>query len=169
MKPLKVRGRMMTVRTQLGGMKLKRDKADEAHSEMLTAIANGIGAIRRTARTRRSTARWDSSRRVSASARGAVQRGKHGERGHLGHLDILKMRAGRPRSLSCYWINDNSHALDMIQKRTVLDVSQRLHFKAVRQWQFIEFRCDRLGTERLDIACHHEIDIRAVAVGALGA
>jgi hypothetical protein len=41
MKPLEVRGRMMAVRTQLGGMKLERDKADEAHREMLTAIANG--------------------------------------------------------------------------------------------------------------------------------
>lgn len=44
MKPLEIRGRMMAVRTQLGGMKLERDKADESHSEMLTAIANGIRA-----------------------------------------------------------------------------------------------------------------------------
>jgi hypothetical protein len=43
-KPLEVRGRMMAVRTQLGGMKLERDKVDESHSEMLTAIANGIRA-----------------------------------------------------------------------------------------------------------------------------
>jgi hypothetical protein len=44
MKPLEVRSRMMVVRTQLNGMKLERDKADESHSEMLTAIANGIRA-----------------------------------------------------------------------------------------------------------------------------
>jgi hypothetical protein len=43
-KPLEIRSRMITARTQLGGMKLERDKADEAHSEMLTAIANGIRA-----------------------------------------------------------------------------------------------------------------------------
>lgn len=44
MKPLEVRGRMMALRTQLGGMKLERDKLDEAHSELLTAVANGIRA-----------------------------------------------------------------------------------------------------------------------------
>lgn len=43
-KPLEIRSRMITARTQLGGMKLERMKADEAHSEMLTAIANGIRA-----------------------------------------------------------------------------------------------------------------------------
>ena len=43
-KPLEIRGRMTVARTQLGGMKLERDKADEAHSEMLTAVANGIRA-----------------------------------------------------------------------------------------------------------------------------
>lgn len=44
MKPMEIRGRMMALRAQLGGIKLERDKADEAHSEMLTAIANGIRA-----------------------------------------------------------------------------------------------------------------------------
>ena len=46
MKPLEIRSRMTVARTQLGGMKLERDKADETHSEMLTAIANGIRADR---------------------------------------------------------------------------------------------------------------------------
>jgi hypothetical protein len=44
LKPLEIRGRINTARTQMGGMMLERDKADEAHSEMLTAIANGIRA-----------------------------------------------------------------------------------------------------------------------------
>lgn len=44
MKPLEIRNRMVAARTQLGGMKLERDKTDETHSEMLTAIANGIRA-----------------------------------------------------------------------------------------------------------------------------
>ena len=44
MKPLEVRSRMLALRTQLGGIKLERDKADEAHSVLLTAIANGIRA-----------------------------------------------------------------------------------------------------------------------------
>ena len=59
--------------------------------------------------------------------------------------------------------------MDVIQKRAVLDVSQRLDFEAVRERQLVQLGRDRLGAEWLNVACNHEIHIGAVAVGSLGA
>ena len=59
--------------------------------------------------------------------------------------------------------------MDVLQKWRILDVSKRLDFKAVRQWQLVQLRRDRLGAERLNVSCNYEIDIGSGAVGALGA
>jgi hypothetical protein len=59
--------------------------------------------------------------------------------------------------------------MNVLQKRAILDVSKRLDFKAVRQRQLVQLGRDRLGAERLNVACNYEIDIGAGAVVALGA
>jgi hypothetical protein len=41
-KPLDVRSRMTTVQTQLKGMKIERDQADEVQSELFVSVANSI-------------------------------------------------------------------------------------------------------------------------------
>ena len=59
--------------------------------------------------------------------------------------------------------------MDVLQKWRILDVSKRLDFKVVRQWQLVQLGRDRLGAERLNVSCNYEIDIGAGAVSALGA
>ena len=43
-RPLEMRTRMREARTILAGLKLERDKADNAYMQMLVAVANGIRA-----------------------------------------------------------------------------------------------------------------------------
>ena len=59
--------------------------------------------------------------------------------------------------------------MDVLQQRAVLNVSQGLHVKPIRQRQLLQLGRDRLGAERLDVASHHQVHIVADAVGALGA
>lgn len=56
----------------------------------------------------------------------------------------------------------------MLKQWKGVDVSEGLHFKAIRKWQLVQLGRDGFGAEWLNIACNDKIHIGTIIVGALG-